>query len=71
MRLLRAGHVVARRLNCGVIRPRAMDTPLADRKGVLVDVYGNVQFSRDVIARFPSVRDLELDADLLHGWSAT
>jgi len=48
-----------------------MDTPLADRKGVLVDVYGNVQFSRDVIARFPSVRDLELDADLLHGWSAT
>jgi len=43
-----------------------MDTPLADRKGVLVDAYGNAQFSRDVIARFPSLRDLELDAELLY-----
>ena len=44
-----------------------MDTPLADGKGVLVDAYGNAQFSRDVIARFPSLRkDLEFDADLLY-----
>jgi hypothetical protein len=43
-----------------------MDTPLADGKGVFVDAYGNAQFSRDVIARFPSLSDLELDAELLH-----
>ena len=43
-----------------------MDTPLADGKGFLVETYGNAQFSRDVIARFPSLRDLELDAELLH-----
>ena len=43
-----------------------MDTPLADGKGVLVDAYGNAQFSRDVMARFPALRDLELDAELLH-----
>ena len=50
-----------------VIWTRAMDTPLADGKGVLVDAYGNAQSSRDVIARFPSLRkDLEFDADLLH-----
>jgi hypothetical protein len=44
-----------------------MDTPLADRKGVLVDSYGNEQFSRDAIARFPNLRsELAFDADLLH-----
>jgi hypothetical protein len=43
-----------------------MNTPLADGKGVLVDTYGSAQFSRDAIARFPSLRDLELDAELLH-----
>ncbi|MCS6289975.1 MAG: hypothetical protein H8K10_13515 [Nitrospira sp.] len=44
-----------------------MDMPLADQKGFLVDSYGNEQFSRDVIARFPTLRgDLERNADLLH-----
>ncbi len=43
-----------------------MNTPLADGKGVLVDAYGSAQFSRDAIARFPSLRDLEFDAELLH-----
>ena len=44
-----------------------MNIPLADGKGVLVDAYGNAEFSRDVIARFPSLRsDLEFYAELLH-----
>src|SRR5262245_4888736 len=44
-----------------------MNTPLADGKGVLVDAYDNAQFSRDVIARFPSLQDdLAFDAELLH-----
>jgi hypothetical protein len=43
-----------------------MGTRLADGKGIL-DSYGNAEFSRDVIDRFPALRDyLEFNADLLH-----
>jgi hypothetical protein len=43
-----------------------MGTRLADGGGIL-DSYGNAEFSRDVIDRFPLLRnDLELDVDLLH-----
>src|SRR5262245_38372119 len=66
MHVRRAGHLVTRPLNCGVIRPRTMGRRLADGKGIL-DSYGNAEFSRDVVARFPVLRDaLECDADLLH-----
>jgi hypothetical protein len=44
-----------------------MDTPLPDGKGVLLEMYGNGEFSRDAVARFPGLREkLEEDADLLH-----
>jgi hypothetical protein len=44
-----------------------MDTPLPDGKGVLVETYGNAEFSRDVIQKFSSLQDaLEQDAGLLH-----
>lgn len=44
-----------------------MDTPLPNEKGVLLETYGNEQFSRDVIESFPSLREeLEENAGLLH-----
>lgn len=44
-----------------------MDTPLPDDKGVLLQMYGNAEFSRDVVARFPGLREeLEENAGLLH-----
>jgi len=43
-----------------------MDTLLADGKGVLADVCGKAQLSYDVIAQFPSLSDLEPNAELLH-----
>lgn len=43
-----------------------MATRLADGKGT-IDSYGNAEFSREVIDRFPILRnDLEFDVDLLH-----
>jgi hypothetical protein len=44
-----------------------MDKELPDKHGVLLDMYGNEEFSRDVIGQFPTLRaDLEEDAGLLH-----
>ena len=44
-----------------------MDKELPDKQGVLLDLYGNEEFSRDVIRQFPTLRDdLEEDAGLLH-----
>jgi hypothetical protein len=44
-----------------------MDTPPPDETGVLVSSYGNAEFSRDVIERFPTLRsELEFNAQLLH-----
>ena len=44
-----------------------MDKELPDKRGVLLDMYGNAEFSRDLIRQFPMLRvDLEEDAGLLH-----
>lgn len=44
-----------------------MDTPLPNRKGVLLETYGNAEFSRDAVARFPELQEeLEEYAELLH-----
>lgn len=44
-----------------------MDTPLPDDKGLLLEMYGNEQFSRDVIDNFAGLREeLEENAGLLH-----
>jgi len=49
-----------------------MDTPLPDDKGVLLEMYANEQFSRDVVETFPRLRDeLEENAGLLHVQIAT
>ena len=44
-----------------------MDTPLPDDSGVVLEMYGNEQFSRDVTDNFGDLRDeLEENAGLLH-----
>lgn len=44
-----------------------MDKPLPDGKGALLDRYDAKAFTKDAIARFPTLRDeLERDGDLLH-----
>ena len=44
-----------------------MDTPLPDDNGVLLETYGNEQFSRDVLDAFVDLREeLEENANLLH-----
>ena len=44
-----------------------MGTFLPDKIGIVVDQYGNAEFSRDVLAAFPSLRsDLLDNANLLH-----
>ena len=44
-----------------------MDTPLPDEKGMLLETYGNDEFSRDVIHRVAELRtELEENAGLLH-----
>ena len=44
-----------------------MDKELPNKQGVLLDMYGDEEFSRDVIRQFPTLRaDLEENANLLH-----
>ena len=44
-----------------------MDTSLPDEKGILLETYGNEQFSRDVVQRFAELQEeLRENADLLH-----
>ena len=43
-----------------------MDKELPEQKGVLLQMYDNVSFSRDVIARFPSLTELRDAENQIH-----
>lgn len=44
-----------------------MDKELPNKQGMLLDMYGNEEFSRDVIRQFPALRaELKENAGLLH-----
>ena len=44
-----------------------MDKELPNKQGMLLDMYGNEEFSRDVIRQFPTLRaELKENAGLLH-----
>jgi hypothetical protein len=49
------------------VRSDLSDTALPNNDGLLVDSFGNAEFSRDVIAAFPELRaDLTYHTELLH-----